>query len=100
MKNYKRAYRRYKKQVKFLRRLKNWIKPGDTSYYDNKDHRIYEKSREEVLQAAINGECYTWLRTTGNPCNCFCCSEMNKYIRDKRQNINQDIWNQIQDNKI
>ena len=98
MKNYKRAYRRHKKHVKFLRRLKNWIKPGERLYFDSKTKRVVEKSREDIIESALRGECYTWLRTTGRPCNCYMCSTYEKYTRDKKQDINKDIWNQILDN--
>ena len=95
MKDYKRAYRRYKKHVKFVRRFKNWIKPGIKLYYDSEMHRVYDADREEIFQMALKGECYTWLRTTGNPCNCFCCSEDNKYVRTPKQYINKEIKNRI-----
>ena len=83
MKDYKRSYRRYKKEIKFLRRVKIWIKLGHSLYI--KDGRIIDTTGQEVRESALKGECYTFLRTTGNPCNCYCCSEMNKYKREQRQ---------------
>lgn len=85
------------KKVKFLRRLKVWIKPNDTRYYDPQTYRIYFRSRAEVIEAALRGECYTFLRTTGRPCNCYMCSEYEKYVRESKQKIDKQIWQQITD---
>lgn len=88
MKNYKRAERRHKKYVKFIGRLKNWIKPGESLFIDNK--RIVSKSREDVIQEALKGNCYIFLRTTGRPCSCYSCSYY-KYKREQRQYIKKQI---------
>ena len=85
------------KKVKFLRRLKNWIKPGNTLYYDSKAYRIYYKNRIEVIESALRGECYTYLRTTGRPCNCAGCT-YEKYKREARQHVDKQIWKEIYDN--
>jgi hypothetical protein len=89
MKNLKRAYRRHKKEVKFLRRLKKWIKPNDR-WLGSKE----VKTRLEIIEAAKRGECYTFLRTTGKACNCFSCT-YKKYDREQKQYVLKEIFNTI-----
>lgn len=80
-----------------MRRLKNWIKPGERLYFDSTTKRIVEKSKEEIIQSALRGECYTWLRTTGRPCNCYMCSTYEKYKREPKQNIKKQIEQELND---
>jgi len=82
MKNYRRAYRRHKKHVKFIKRLKDWIKQGYCLYI--KDSKIIATTGQEIREQAIKGECYTFLRTTGRPCNCASCTYY-KYKREQKQ---------------
>lgn len=84
MKESKRALRRYKKKVKFKKRLKIWL-----SNWDNAERRKEEKK-------ALNGESWTFLRTTGRPCNCWSCT-YEKYERTPKCKINKKIWDDIQD---
>lgn len=37
-----------------------------------------------------SGERATWLKSTGNPCNCVMCSKYNKYIRPQKQYMLQE----------
>lgn len=83
MKDYKRAYRRHKKYVKFIRRAKNWFKSSQDEEYN--------------LQQALEGKCCTWLRTTGRPCNCYMCSNYEKYKRPLKNIVKKDILNQMTD---
>ena len=76
MKNYKRAERRHKKKVKFLKRLKKW-------FYNIVDN----ESRREDEHLAMQGKGYTFLRTTSCPCNCYMCSEYNKYKREPKNKV-------------
>jgi len=69
MKNLKRAYRRYKKEVHLKRRARN--------YYDysfsmsiNKDSLSWADFWKEVK----SGESGLWMRHTGKPCSCSMCS--------------------------
>ncbi len=78
MKDLKRALRRHQWNVKFKKRIKNWF----CSRWPN-DH--------EEREIAIKGEGYLFLRTTGNPCNCYDCSVSNKYVREQKQYIEKDI---------
>lgn len=83
----KRAYRRYKKQVKFKKRIKNWTK-GMYTWNPQK--------KEEWIKEILEGKSHTFLRTTGNPCNCWMCSVENKYIRPKKQDVQKDIDEQLE----
>ncbi len=86
MKNMKRAYRRYKKWIKFKRRVNNW-----TCYYD--DSRLRDEWREEIF----NGQNCTWLRTTGRPCNCWICTNQDKYVRPPKCEVQKEIWEEYLD---
>jgi hypothetical protein len=100
MKNMKRAYRRHKKHVKFLKRLKQWIKPGEGKYIapEGNERRWMIIPRTEVIKEAMAGSCYTFLRTTGRPCNCSMCQE-DKYKRKPRFKWQKEIEKQIEDEK-
>lgn len=87
MKNYKRAYRRYKQYVKFKRRLDNWFKGCR-----------YPAYKDEVYQQALKGQACTWLRTTGNPCNCSMC-QYYKYERLPKQKIMKEVWKAIEEDE-
>lgn len=89
MKNYSRAFRRWKKEVNFKRRVNNWLK-GTWSYSASE--------KEEWKQRILSGKDCTFLRTTGNPCNCWMCSGYDKYERIPKFKINKNIWDDIQDN--
>ncbi len=96
MENRRRAFRRWKQHVKFLRRLKMWIKPGATRYIE-RDEFGYPliKSRAGVIKEALQGKCYTFLRTTSCPCNCWMCSGEYKYKRPSKSELNKHIWDEI-----
>lgn len=81
MKDMTRAYRRYKKWVKFKKRVDNW-----TCYHG--ENRVRDEFREEILE----GVRCTWLRTTGRPCNCWMCSGEYKYVRPPKDQIQKEMW--------
>lgn len=95
MKNYKRAYRRYKKYVKFKKRLNIWIKPGPGLYFD-KGELVYMQ-KVDVIKQAMKGECYNFLRTTARPCNCYDCSTYEKYKRPLKSIVKKEILKLIED---
>ena len=72
MKNMNRAYSRHIKKVKFLKRLKNWLASS--------------KNKIEETEQALNGDCLTFLRTTGRPCNCEMCTYQ-KYKRTPKHKV-------------
>jgi len=93
MKDLKRAYRRYKKEVHFKRRAKNvypWMG------YSSAEHEQH-LSWAEYWNKIQSGERATWLRTTGRPCNCTMCTEYYKYKRPKKGDITKIINSQIMD---
>ena len=70
-----RALRRYQKEIKFKKRIKTWFPEGRRAeYFENFD---------EFAKEVKEGKAYTFLRTTGNPCNCFMCSQHNKFRKDR-----------------
>ena len=88
MKYYKRALRRHQKQVKFKRRMENYLNGFS-----------YGRERiKEYRQAIIKGEAWTFLRTTASPCNCWMCSGYNKYKRKRKQYILKEAWKEILEN--
>lgn len=90
MKNYNRAYNRYMKHVKFVKRLNKWI-TGNVHTSWEKGKGIVYKKRVDVIEDAFKGECYTFLRTTGRPCNCYMCSTYEKYKREQNQYVKKRI---------
>ena len=87
MKNYKRADRRYKKWIKFKRRVDIYL------LYCSR-WRLSEK--EELREEIYAGQKQQWLRTTGKPCSCECCSP--SYKRIVKSKLLKDIYKQIEDN--
>jgi len=85
MKNMKRAYRRYKKEVKFKSRVKIWTQG---TYTWNPQYR------EEWIKEIFEGKASNFLRTTSRPCNCWMCT-FEKYERPKKQDIQKDIWERL-----
>ena len=76
MKNYSRAYNRHKKHTKFIKRVKKW-------FSNCSDER-------KCVEEALSGKNFTFLRTTGRPCNCYMCTE-GKYKRAvKHKNREED----------
>ncbi len=69
MKNYSRAYNRYMKHVKFMKRVKKWFSGADENGV-----------RQYYLDLTMQGKHHTFLRTTSHPCSCFCC----KNLKDER----------------
>ncbi len=80
MKNLKRALRRHQWEVKFKKRIKNWLKDCT-------------KNKQSLVEEILKGEICTFLRTTGNPCNCYCCSGYNKYVRIQKQYTKKAVEN-------
>lgn len=79
MKNYSRAYNRHKQHVKFIRRVKNWLK---------------RELNSENVSKALDGEILTFLRTTGKPCSCDMCTYP-KYKRVSQHKILQEELKQV-----
>lgn len=78
MKDLSRAYNRHKQEVKFKKRVKNWFaRPLG--------------NRAEELKKALTGNGYTFLRTTGRPCNCESCT----YLKYKRTPNHEIIKNDL-----
>jgi hypothetical protein len=79
MKNYSRAYNRHKQETKFKKRVKNWMSKNwnDSNYY------------HQEKQKALSGKGYTFLRTTGRPCNCEMCTYL-KYNRIPKHKVIRD----------
>jgi len=83
MKDTKRALRRHQKMMKFKKRLNQWLYGMYTYDYDKKN---------EFREEAMKGECLTFLRTTARPCNCWMCSSENKYVREQKQYIIKQVF--------
>ena len=81
------AFRRYMKWIKFKKRMNKWT--SGFSY----DTRQTKEWRNEILK----GESCTFLKTTGNPCNCWGCSGYNKYIRTPKHIILKEAYHDIED---
>lgn len=69
MKNKKRAYRRYKKEVHLKRRARNYY-DFNYSMFINKDNLCWADYWKEVK----SGESGIWMRHTGKVCSCWMCS--------------------------
>ena len=80
-KNYKRAYRRHKRFVKFNNRTNVWIQSITVLYGESGELVSHGEKKKEIL----DGKSHNFLRTTGNPCNCYGCSGMFKYKRTPKQ---------------
>lgn len=83
MKNYDRAYNRQQKQIKFIKRVKNWFvhlgdSRGDKQYY---------------LDLTLEGKNNKFLKTTSRPCNCYLCTYL-KYKRMPKNKIIRDALNE------
>ena len=81
-KNYKRAYRRHKRYVKFKQRSYNWIL--SVSQYHLSDG-AWSTHLDLCFKDIQLGNDWQFLRTTGNPCNCYGCSGQFKYKRKQKQ---------------
>ena len=69
MKNMKRAYRRYKKEVHLKRRARNYY-DYSSSISVNNDNLCWSDYWKEVQ----SGESGIWMRHTGKVCSCSMCS--------------------------
>jgi hypothetical protein len=76
MKNYSRAYNRYKQETKFKKRVKKWF----ASHW---------KNDAKEIERALTGSGYTFLRTTSRPCNCDICT-YEKYKRIPKHKVIRD----------
>lgn len=92
MEENKRALRRWKSKCKFEKRIKIWA-PANQMHYFEHDKIVTALMREKIRE----GECWTFLRTTSRPCNCWMCSTYEKYVRTPKQEIDKKIWDDIQD---
>lgn len=77
MKNLSRAYNRYMQHVKFKKRINDWF--------------AHEKNDADEIKKALSGEGYTFLRTTGRPCNCYGCT-YKKYHRTPKHKVIRDAF--------
>lgn len=76
MKTYSRAYNRQQKEVKFKKRVNKWF----ASHW---------KMDPEEVNKALTGTGYTFLRTTGRPCNCYGCT-YEKHKRTPKHKVMRD----------
>ena len=88
MKDKKRAYRRYKKEMVLKRRAKKWYS-GDNMFSIGKT-----QSWAEYWNEVKKGEIDCWLRHTGKPCSCWMCSE--KYQRPTGEEVRKIIDEQLE----
>ncbi len=91
MKNMKRASRRYEKEVHQKRRAGNYY-----FWFCNHNDQSWASFWNEVSE----GIRCRWMKTTGNPCNCYDCTELYKYIRTPLHIIQREINEQLEENKI
>lgn len=78
MKDLTRAYNRHKQETKFTKRVKNWFaRPL--------------MNRKEELEKALVGSNYTFLKTTGRPCNCYMCTYL-KYKRIQKHKVIKEAF--------
>ena len=82
MKNYRRAYNRQQKELKFKKRVKNW-------FLYLSDNPKYKK--EYYLELTLKGKCHTFLKTTSRPCNCILCT-YEKYKRTPKNKVIRDAF--------
>lgn len=78
MKNMNRAYNRQMKKVKFVKRVNKWF----ASHW---------KNDAEEIKKALTGKGYTFLKTTGRPCNCYSCTYL-KYKRIPKNKIIKEAF--------
>jgi hypothetical protein len=91
MKDMKRAYRRHKKQVKFLNRLRNQVNPQEHwgGYY-------HKHNKEDIIKDSLEGiGCYQKLRTMSTRCSCSMCAYY-KYERKEFKNDTRRILMELQ----
>jgi hypothetical protein len=86
MKNMKRSYRRYEKEVHLKRRARNYY---DYGFYG---HNINWADFYEKIKL---GEYDVWLRHTGTPCSCSMCSR-GKYSRIPASEVRNIIDEQLE----
>jgi hypothetical protein len=89
MKNMKRAYRRYKKEVLLKRRARNYYDYSWSLSVDN------TKSWADFYNDVESGEVHTWMRNTGKPCSCSLCSS-EKYVRISASEVCKIIRQQLE----
>lgn len=96
MKNYSRAYNRWKAEYKFEKRISLWVSGNTSKLFLTKDKRLVQLSHEDLKKKVRDGECWTFLRWTSTPCSCSCCSYP-KYNRTPKNKINKQAWDDMQD---
>lgn len=79
MKNLSRAYNRYMQHVKFNKRVKKWFSSWSGKY------------KQEYVSDALKGKAFTFLRTTGRPCNCEGCT-YKKYRRTPKHKVMREAF--------
>jgi hypothetical protein len=84
MKDLKKALRIHYAKVKLTKRINNWF---NTRWGSNL----------EMKEQAYRGEICTFLRTTGNPCNCYMCSGSNKFVREQKQYVVKKIKSDLEE---
>lgn len=84
MKSYNRAYNRQQKQIKFIKRVKNWFASSGSEHNGDKEY---------YLNLTLKGEHLTFLKTTGRPCNCYLCTYL-KYKRIPKNKVIRDALNE------
>jgi len=91
MKNMKRAYRRYKKEVHLKRRAKNYYAYANTLSI-NRESKCWADYYDEIK----SGESAVWMRHTGKVCSCWYCSYY-KYKRPTSEFVRNIINEQLYD---
>lgn len=89
MKNMKRSYRRYKKEVHLKRRARNYYDWSWSLSVDN------NKSWADFYKDIESGEIHTWMRHTGRPCSCSLCS-FGSYVRPSASEVCKIIHQQLE----
>jgi len=83
------------KKVNFLRRLRNWVRSNE-SYYDFKTSRRITRTRRDVIESALRGECLIFLRTQAKSCSCSMCrGTKSRDLRSKEKQELKKIINEL-----
>jgi hypothetical protein len=82
MKDQKRSYRRYKKQVILERRARN-------NHYWAANTK--EESWADFWEEVKAGDRCTWMRSMSVPCSCYICSGHSKYRRPDSAAVKKEI---------
>lgn len=91
MKDYMRAKRRWNQECKFEKRIRLWVPSNKNNYFGHE-----QVSFAELRDKIRAGEQWNFLKWTSTPCSCGGCSHF-KYVREPKNNVDTQIWKDIQD---